>query len=92
VRIAINQLTKQLEDSIEQSEKLAQNIEARVEEHAGVFYVYNAQDESFIAQGRTVEELREHINRRSIEGRIFITKGDNDVIQRLKTNIGATTD
>lgn len=92
LRMAINALAKRLEESIEQAEKIVQNIEARVEEHSGVFYVYNVEDESFIAQGRTVEELREHIKRRAIEGRIFITTGDEDVIQKLKTALGTQID
>lgn len=59
-------------------------IPARVERHDGVFYVYNAQDDTFMAQGNTLAELRQRIDSRWREAQVFVTEGDKDVLDALR--------
>ena len=59
-------------------------ISARVEEHDGVFYIYNTEDDSFMAQGSTISELRERIEQRWKDAQVFVNEGDQSVIDRLR--------
>ena len=59
-------------------------ISARVELHHGVFYVYNTQDGSFMAQGTTMAELRQRIESRWQDAQVYVTEGDHDALQALK--------
>ena len=60
-------------------------ILARVEEEAGVFYIYNTEDSSFMAQGTTVAEIKHKIEQRWQDVSVYVTEGDQDVIERLKS-------
>ena len=60
-------------------------ILARVEEEDGVFYIYNTQDSTFMAQGTTVAEIRQRIEQRWQDVSVYVTEGDKDVIERLKS-------
>ena len=60
-------------------------ILARVEEANGVFYIYNTEDSTFLAQGTTVAEIRERIEERWRDVHVYVTEGDQDVIERLKS-------
>ena len=59
-------------------------IAARVEEESGVFYVYNTEDNGFIAQGKTVAEIKKAIDSLHIDKRVIVTEGDEEVIRRLE--------
>ena len=60
-------------------------ISARVEQHSGVFYVYDATNDHFLAQGNTVAELRETLEKRFRGKNIFVTEGDESVISALRS-------
>ena len=60
-------------------------ILARVEEADGVFYIYKTEDSTFLAQGTTVAEIRERIEERWRDVHVYVTEGDQDVIERLKS-------
>lgn len=66
-------------------EKIDHKISARVEEVNGVFYVYNAEDNSFLVQGSTLKELREHLGKRIPNANIVITEGEADTVARFKS-------
>lgn len=68
-----------------------QVIPARVEEYAGMFYVYSTRDNTFIAQGNTVAELRERIESRWKTAHVFVTEGDESVVAALKSTKNETT-
>lgn len=59
-------------------------IKARVEQHDGMFYVYNTQDNSFIAQGTTLAELKSRIDERMRDINVVVTEGDAAVLEALK--------
>ena len=66
-------------------EQRSSKISARVEEVNGVFYVYNADDDSFLVQGSTLNELVEHIDKRIPDATIVITEGEPDTVARFKS-------
>ncbi len=68
----------------EMADRAQQTINARVEEHQGVFYVYNTKDNMFMAQGSTLAEIRATIEARWKEFRVYLTEGDDATIQALK--------
>ena len=85
LRMVMLRAAQNLDDLIQVIERLKESIiQARVEEEDGVFYVYNTEDQSFMAQGRTVAELRERIEQRWRDTQVLITEGDKEVIQRLR--------
>ena len=85
LRMVMLRAAQNLDDLIEVIEQLKKSIiHARVEEQDGVFYVYNTADQSFMAQGTTVTELRERIEQRWANAQVLITEGDEDAIERLK--------
>lgn len=85
LRMVMLRAAQDLDDLMRVIENLKRSIiHARVEEADGVFYVYNTADQSFMAQGTTVTELRERIEQRWADAQVLITEGDKDAIERLK--------
>ena len=85
LRMVMLRAAQNLDDLMQVIERLKESIiHARVEEQDGVFYVYNTADQSFMAQGTTIAELRERIDQRWQDSQVLITEGDKDVIERLK--------
>ena len=60
---------------------------ARVELIEGVFYVYDTRDDSFLAQGQTVTELRARIESRVKHARVLVTEGEESVLSLLKADL-----
>ena len=70
---------------MDQLEEQTKNIiSARVEQHDGIFYVYNVSDNSFIAQGNSIQEIREGIESRMKDATVLVTEGDESVLAALK--------
>jgi hypothetical protein len=65
----------------------AATIPARVEQIDGVFYVYDTRDDSFLAQGETVTELRSRIESRVKHARVLLTEGEESVLNLLKSDL-----
>ena len=65
----------------------AATIPARVELIEGVFYVYDTRDDSFLAQGQTVTELRSRIESRVKHARVMVTEGEESVLSLLKADL-----
>jgi len=85
LRVATRRAEQQLEQLAEAIKTLSANqIQARVEEDNGVFYVYRVDDNSFLAQGTTMAELKERIESRMKDATVMVTEGDTDVLQRLR--------
>jgi hypothetical protein len=96
VNIAFRLATRRAEQQIEQLAEAiktlsANQIQARVEEDNGVFYVYRVDDNSFLAQGNTMAELRERIESRMKNVMVYVTEGDAEVLARLKATATETT-
>ena len=86
VKRAEAQLEKDVNTLIEaiKAEAAKTTIAARVEQHDDMFYVYDVQDGMFLAQGATIAELREILEQRFQHKRIFVTEGEQHVIDRLR--------
>ena len=65
----------------------ASTIPARVEQIDGVFYVYDTRDDSFLAQGQTVTELRSRIESRVKHARVMVTEGEESVLSLIKADL-----
>lgn len=86
LRMVMARAAQNLDDLLQVIERLKESIiHARVEEQDGVFYVYNTEDQSFMAQGTTIAELRERIDQRWADAQVMITEGDQAVLDRLKS-------
>jgi hypothetical protein len=84
-RLATHRAEKQIEQLAEAIKALTANqIQARVEEDNGVFYVYRTDDNSFLAQGTCMSELKERIESRMKDAQVYVTEGDPEVLARLK--------
>lgn len=89
VRLAVWYLLKKAEQRLQEliqtvEQAQANSVQARVEEHDGVFYVYNAEDNTFMVQGTNIAELKKRINERWKDVRVYVTEGDESVLERLK--------
>lgn len=85
LRMVMLRAAQNLDDLLQVIERLKESIiQARVEEADGVFYVYNTADQSFMAQGTSIEELRERIEQRWADAQVMITQGEQAVLDRLK--------
>ena len=83
--MAMRRAQGELDDLITVMQNLQQQmIMCRVEEHDGMYYVYNTQDQSFVAQGRTVAELRDAIDGRWHNKQVLVTEGDRAIVEALK--------
>lgn len=68
-------------------------IMARVELHDDTFYVYNKENNQFMAQGRTLAEVKEHMFQRYSKDKynVIADPDENvDVLQKLKETANET--
>lgn len=85
LHFAMRRASQDLSNLLAVIEKLQQSmIICRVEEHHGIFYIYNVTDNSFVAQGKDLEEIRQAAERRWKNIDIMVNEGDKEVIDRLK--------
>lgn len=91
IRIILHIAVKRAERTIQALEQVIEKlnettVNARVEQHHGIFYVYNTHDDSFIVQGSTLDEIREHLHARWQDRHIVVTEGDPEVLDALKVS------
>lgn len=89
LKIALNIAVKRAEQTLEALQEAMEKIQtdmipARVEQHNGMFYVYSIRDNSFLAQGTTLAELKTRIESRMKDARVVVNEGDPAVIEALK--------
>ncbi len=84
-------IMRKLSAAIEEAEKpqSKSTLETRVELINDVFFVYRLDNNEFVGQGRTVEELKERCLDRfkNPNVHIKITQGDPDALDRLKKQL-----
>jgi hypothetical protein len=88
IHIALSRAERELE-LLTRAVKIyeAATIPARVEQIDGVFYVYDTRDDSFIAQGHSVDELRGRIQSRVKHARVLVTEGEESVLSLIKSGL-----
>lgn len=76
-------LIEQLEREITQH-NLDNNIWARLEEHNGQYYLYNAKNNEFLGQGSDYADLFQHVDSTHPGKTVVIGEGDWETRNRLK--------
>jgi predicted RNase H-like HicB family nuclease len=91
LKLAVNILMRRLvqdiqeiETALEETEKA---IQARVELHNNVFFVYNNETNEFMAQGNDLTELRERIRARWSQYKVSVVAGDDHALDLLKAQV-----
>ena len=69
----MTRITKKIEDNI---------ISARMEEHQGQFYLFRTDNNEFIAQGSTADEVDAHTDSRFGKKSVIVTDADPSVLSR----------
>jgi len=91
MKLAVNLLTRRIEQQLETLEEALKEhvdlIPCRVEQHNGVFFVYNNETNEFMAQGNNLAELRERIKTRWKDRRVSVVAGDENVLAQLKEQL-----
>jgi hypothetical protein len=82
--ILFKRLEKELAELDHELKVLDTVVTARVEEENGVFYIYGVNDNLFLAQGRTIDEIKQVVESRDATKKVMVTEGDPAVIDRLK--------
>ena len=59
----------------------------KIEEHSGIFYVFDADTEEFLGQGSTAEEFADRLKNDLV---LQPVQGDPDVIERFRKTIPQT--
>jgi len=95
LKLAVNILTRRIERELETLEEALKEhvdlIPCRVEQHQGVFFVYNNETNEFMAQGSTLTELRERIKARWKDQRVSVVAGDEAVLEQLKAQLNESS-
>ena len=84
-----DEMGKILDQAVEAAEEANSKIEilARVELHGDTFYAYNKETNEFMAQGRTLKEIKEHMFKRYDKTKYNVVAdphNDADVLEKLK--------
>jgi hypothetical protein len=75
---------KRLEELDNEIDEINQSFKrAKVEEYHGIFYVFDADSDEFIGQGRTLAEFAQHLRN---DLTIQLVEGDPDVISRFRNS------
>jgi len=80
---SLNKLKQLVEEEIERT------VKTRVEEHNGVYYIYNIKDGAFLGQGTTLTEIKDCIAKRLPNTNVDITEGDIGTIKKLRSELNA---
>ena len=92
-----DEMGKILDQAAEAVEEANNKIEilARVELHGDTFYAYNKETNEFMAQGRTLKEIKEHMFKRYDRTKYNVMadpESDADVLKKLKATTQEATE
>ena len=76
---------EQLNAEIEDIKKVYKRV--KIEEHYDTFYLFNAETDEFIGQGRTMQEIADRIKGEVV---LNVIEGDPDVIKRFQQSVPQT--
>jgi len=57
-------------------------VQARLEEHQGMFYLYRVDNNEFIAQGRSHAEIKTITDKRLPDLPVYVTEAEDSVMER----------
>lgn len=73
---------KELDAELTAIKKIYKRV--KIEEHHDMFYLFNADTDEFIGQGRTAQEIAERIRGEVV---LNVMEGDPDVIKRFRETV-----
>ena len=76
---------QEMEQEIEDIKRVYKRV--KIEEYNDTFYLFNADTDEFIGQGRTMAEIAERVREQVV---LNVMEGDPDVIQRFKKTFPQT--
>lgn len=85
-RRAIDQFVERFADAVEEKTESDQ-LQVSLEFDQNIYFLYNSDDGSFVAQGNDLKELKTNLQHRFPNRSVNIVKGDEDVLKRLSTEI-----
>lgn len=86
IAVYLDSKNKELEHQIRdlQSRIAARVIDVKIEKHGDMFYLFDKQNDTFIAQGANMEELQEHVSARFKNTKVVIANDDELAAAGLK--------
>jgi hypothetical protein len=69
------ELEKQISDLQQRIEERVINV--KVEKHGDMFYLFDKKNDTFIAQGTNMDELRQHVDARFKNSKVVIANNDD---------------
>ena len=92
IRSAVREALESADDSLNRLKNLVEQeiertVQTRVEEHDGIYYIYNVKDGAFLVQGSTLKEVKDSIEKQFPDTNVNITQDDIDVINKLKAEL-----
>ena len=81
----INTRLEQLNAEIEDIQKIYKRV--KIEQHHDIFYLFDADNDTFIGQGRTMQEITDRIREEVV---LNVMEGDPDVIRRFRDTFPQT--
>lgn len=79
------QLRRDIEEAEQEAEESKANKKPRdflayMMESDGIYYLYDKADDSFLAQGKTSEEIADHLGKRFPGSRVYISRENGDQV------------
>lgn len=92
VRFRISQISGNLDNLIKEAIKEVEKemVGINIEKHNGIFYAYREDDNQFVAQGTTVEELRTAFKTVYPNKVTYLAGGDEEAVKEMKEALEAT--
>jgi lipopolysaccharide export LptBFGC system permease protein LptF len=76
---------RELDQEIEDIKRVYKRV--KIEQYGDTFYLFNADTDEFIAQGRTMQEIQDRVREDIV---LNIMEGDPDVVQRFQQTFPRT--
>lgn len=86
-RRAIDQLLEKIADVSEEKEESSQQLRVDLAFEQNIYFLYNSDNGSFVAQGNDLIDLKTNLNKRFPNRTITIVKGDPTAMEMLKKQL-----
>lgn len=88
---AIDQFVTKFSQAVDEKTQSNQ-LRVDIEFDQDIYFLYNSDDGSFVAQGNNLLDLRKHLHQRFPGRTIEVVKGDPDALERLREQIKETNE
>jgi hypothetical protein len=88
IKRALDQIEEELgELPAPNTAKPSRVIDTKVEKIQGIYYLFRDDNDAFLAQGSTAQELRDHLRKRFRDFSISIVSGDQEPMTELRQQV-----